>query len=82
MAISTSSTSIDLPGIGATMVSNLDAALNASPTMLNILLNSSLSTGLSSVNTTITSIRSKVTDLPNKYPLPTFATYSNFNNTP
>lgn len=82
MAISTSSTSIDLPGIGATMVSNLDAALNASPTMLNILLNSSLSTGLSSVNTTITSIRAKVSDLPNKYPLPTFATFSNFNNTP
>ena len=82
MAISTSSTSIDLPGIGATMVSNLDAALNASPTMLNILLNSSLSTGLSSVNTTITSIRAKVTDLPSKLPLPTFATFSNYNNTP
>ena len=82
MAISTSSTSIDLPGIGATMVSNLDAALNASPTMLNILLNSSLSTGLNSVNTTITSIRAKVTDLPSNRPLPTFATFSNYNNTP
>ena len=82
MAISTSSTTIDLPGIGATMVSNLDAALNASPTMLNILLNSSLSTGLATVNTTITSIRSKVADLPNKDALPTVAMFSNFNNTP
>ena len=56
MAISTSSTAIDLPGIGATMVSNMDAALNASPTMLNILLNSNLSSGLNTLITTITSI--------------------------
>lgn len=82
MAISTSSTSIDLPGIGATIASNLDAALNASPTMLNILLNSSLSTGLSAVNTTITTIRAQVDDLPNKNPLPTIATFSNYQNTP
>jgi hypothetical protein len=82
MAISTSSTTIDLPGIGATFVSNLDAALNSSPVMLNILLNSSLSTGLSAVNVTIGGIRTKVADLPNKNPLPTFATFSNYQNTP
>jgi hypothetical protein len=82
MAISTSSTAIDLPGIGATMVSNMDAALNASPTMLNILLNSNLSSGLNTLITTITSIRSIVADLPDKNPLPTVAMFSNYQNTP
>lgn len=82
MAISTSSTSIDLPGIGNTFIDNMDAALNASPTILNILLNSSLSSGLNTLTTTVNAARASVVDLPNKYPLPTFATYSNYNNTP
>lgn len=82
MAISTSSTSIDLPGIGGTFVTNMDAALNASPVMLNILLNSNISSGLNTLTTTVNTLRASVADLPNKYPLPTFATYSNYNNTP
>ena len=82
MAISTSSTSIDLPGIGGTFVTNMDAALNSSPVMLNILLNSNISSGLNTLTTTVNTLRTSVADLPNKFPLPTFATFANYQNTP
>jgi hypothetical protein len=82
MAISTSSTTIDLPGIGDTFVDNMDAALNSSPVMLNILLNSNIESGLNTLTSTVNTLTSSVADLPNRYPLPTFATYANYNNTP
>jgi hypothetical protein len=82
MAISTSSTSVALPGLDTTFVSNMDAALNASSVMLNILLNSNTSVGLAALTTTVATLRSKISDLPNSNPLPTFATFANYNNTP
>jgi hypothetical protein len=82
MAISTSSTTIDLPGIGDTFVTNMDAALNSSPVMLSILLNSNLESGINTIISTVGAVRSSVADLPNRNPLPTFATFANYNNTP
>ena len=82
MAISTNSTFIILPGVDTTMRTNMDIAITNNPTVLAVLLASGSTTQINTINTSVTTVRSKIDNLPSLDPYPTFALWSNYQNNP
>ena len=81
--ISSNSTSIALPDLNVSVFNNLNAGLNTSPKMLQILLASTTNTSLTASIAQVALIDDNVKNNSlNKSPLPTFGVYANRSNEP
>ena len=82
MAVANTVTQIVLPGLDKVVQDQTVAALAVNDTVAAILSNLAQSGNVAQLNTAIAEANAVVSDLPSVNPLPTFATYSNFNNEP
>lgn len=82
MAIVNSLNQIYIPGIDNLVSSNVDAALTASGTLDAINTNLQIGGSIEDLQDAVVALNSGVADLPSVDPLPTFATYTNRDNTP
>jgi hypothetical protein len=82
MAVANTVTQIVLPGLDKVVQDQTVAALAVNPTVAAIISNLAQSGSTSQLNAAIASANAVVSDLPSQNPLPTFATYSCFNNRP
>ena len=82
MAVSTSVTNVLIPGFDATLQAAMDEALNTNSQMLDLLLNSSVASGLADVAVSVGDLEKTINTLPSENALPTFAIWSNRSNEP
>jgi hypothetical protein len=82
MAISSSSTFLYIPGQDSNQQLQMNAALNTNSNILSILTSSASAQGVATSITNLAAVQAQASLLPQVEPLPTFANFSNYNNTP
>jgi hypothetical protein len=82
MAVANTVTQIVLPGLDKVVQDQTIAALAVNDTVAAILTNLASQGSVTALNTAIAEANAVVSELPSTNPLPTFATFSNFNNEP
>lgn len=82
MAIVNSLNQIYVPGIDNLVTDQVDAALTANETLDAINNNLQIGGSIEDLQDAVTTLNSGIGNLPSVDPLPTFATFSNYNNNP
>jgi len=82
MAVANSTTQLIVPGLDASVQTNLNTVLNGNATIAAIQSNLAIGGSLTTLNTALTNLGTSVASLPQKEAYPTFAIWSNYNNTP
>lgn len=82
MAVANATTEIIIPGLDALVQSNLNYALTNNLTIQAIQTNLQNTGSFTTLSNNISSLSTDLDNLPTREPLPTFATFSNFNNNP
>lgn len=82
MAVANSITQLMIPGIDASIQTNLNTVLNSNATITAIQSNLAVGGSLTTLNTSIATAQTAVAALPSKDPYPTFGIWSNVNNVP
>jgi len=82
MAVANATTELIIPGLDSLVQSNLNYALTNNLTIQAIQTNLNNTGSFTTLSNNISGLSTDLDNLPTREPLPTFATFSNFNNNP
>ena len=82
MAVANSTIQLIIPGIDKLIADSFTSALAANATVTAIQTNIANAGSITQIQNALASLTTDISTLPNKEPLPYFATFSNFNNDP